>query len=137
MNRYLCMLLLASQPFASALTHAPKPKNAEVALAYKHKLPIVTGNSIKGTRVQYGPGGYSPAHSHPNPADIYATVPEGAIRSRVDLSTMTYKAGQRFSELPGDRHGMGSNASKIMSARLLVVFVVNTNEMELARPLRM
>jgi quercetin dioxygenase-like cupin family protein len=41
------------------------------------------------------------------PFGNYATVLEGAIRSQVnDRPVTTYKAGQSFSELPGDRHGV-------------------------------
>jgi hypothetical protein len=45
-----------------------------------------------------------------------------------------YKAGQSFSELPGDRHGVSANASKTKPAKLLAVFVVDTNETELTAP---
>jgi quercetin dioxygenase-like cupin family protein len=38
----------------------------------------------------------------------------------------TYKAGQSFSELPGDRHGVSANASKTKPAKLLAVFAVDT-----------
>jgi Cupin domain len=83
--------------------------------------------------VEYGPGGYSPGHTHPKSAFIYATVLEGAIRSQVnDGPVTTYKAGQSFSELPGDRHGVSANAS---TAKLLAVFVVDTNETELTIPI--
>jgi hypothetical protein len=85
--------------------------------------------------VEYGPGGYSPGHTHPKSAFIYATVLEGAIRSQVnDGPVTTYKAGQSFSELPGDRHGVSANASKTKPAKLLAVFVVDTNETELTIP---
>jgi len=91
--------------------------------------------SIKGVLVEYGPGGYSPGHTHPKSAFIYATVLEGAIRSQVnDGAVTTYKAGQSFSELPGDRHVVSANASKTKSAKLLAVFVVDTNETELTIP---
>ena len=46
----------------------------------------------------------------------------------------TYKAGQSFSELPGDRHGVTANASKTKPAKLRAVFVVDTNETELTTP---
>ncbi len=36
---------------------------------------------------------------------------------------MAYKAGQSFSELPGDRHVVSANASKTKPAKLLAVFV--------------
>ncbi len=47
----------------------------------------------------------------------------------------TYKAGQNFSELSGDRHGVSANASKTRPAKLLAVFVVDTNETDLTIPL--
>lgn len=46
----------------------------------------------------------------------------------------TYKAGQSFSELPGDRHDVSANASATDPAKLLAVFVVDTNETELTTP---
>jgi quercetin dioxygenase-like cupin family protein len=80
------------------------------------------------------PGGYSPGHTHPKSAVVCATVLEGAIRSQVNDGPMTtYGAGQSFSELPGDRHGV-ANASKTKPAKLLAVFVVDTNETELTIP---
>ena len=45
-----------------------------------------------------------------------------------------YTAGQSFSELPGDRHGVSANASETQPAKLLAVFVVDTNETELTIP---
>jgi len=85
--------------------------------------------------VEYGPGGYSPGHTHPKSPFIYATVLEGAIRSQVnDGPVATDEAGQSFSELPGDRHGVSANASKTKPAKLLAVFVVDTNETELTIP---
>ena len=87
-----------------------------------------------GTR-EYGPGGYSPCHTHPKSAFIYATVLEGAIRSQVNNGPVTtYEAGQSFSEMLGDRHGVSANASETKPAKLLAVFVVDTNEMQLTTP---
>ena len=85
--------------------------------------------------VEYGLGGYSPSHTHAKFAFIYATVLEGAIRSKVnDGPVTTYKAGDSFSELPGDRHGVSANASERQPAELLSVFVLDTNETELTIP---
>ena len=136
MKRILCSLLLATLPFGVALADAPRSKNAKVTLVYQHELPNVPGKSIKGVLVEYGPGGSSPGHLHPKSAFIYATVLEGAIRSKVnDGPVTTYTAGQSFSELPGDRHVVSANASKTKPAKLLAVFVVDTNETELTVPL--
>jgi quercetin dioxygenase-like cupin family protein len=136
MKRILCLLLIATLPFGRALADAPESRDAKVTLVYQHELPNVPGKSIKGVLVEYGPGGYSPGHAHAKSAFIYATVLEGAIRSQVnDGPVTTYTAGQSFSELPGDRHGVSANASETKPAKLLAVFVVNTNEKELTVPL--
>ena len=130
MKRILCSLLVATMPFGIVLADTQKPKNAKVTLAYQHELPNVPGKSIKGVLVEYGPG-----HTHPKSAFIYATVLEGAIRSQVNDGPVTvYKVGQSFSELPGDRHGVSANASETKPAKLLAVFVVDTNETELTIP---
>jgi quercetin dioxygenase-like cupin family protein len=135
MKRILCSLLVLALPFGSVLADTPKAKNARVTLVYQHDLPNVPGKSIKGVLVEYGPGDYSPGHTHAKSAFIYATVLEGAIRSQVNNGPVTtFKAGQSFSELPGDRHAISANASETEPAKLLAVFVVDTNETELTIP---
>jgi quercetin dioxygenase-like cupin family protein len=135
MKRILCSLLVATLPFCSVLADTPKEKNAKVTLVYQHALPNVPGKSVKGVLVEYGPGGFSPGHTHPKSAFIYATVLQGAIRSQVnDGPVTTYNAGQSFTELPGDRHAVSANASKTRPAKLLAVFVVDTTETELTIP---
>jgi quercetin dioxygenase-like cupin family protein len=111
-------------------------KNPKATLVYDHALPNVPGKSIKGVLVEYSPGGASPGHTHPKSAFIYATVLEGAIRTSVNNGpVVTYRAGQNFSEMPGDRHTLDENASKAEPAKLLAVFVVDTDEKELLTPL--
>jgi quercetin dioxygenase-like cupin family protein len=106
-----------------------------VTLVYSHELPNVPGKSIKGVLVEYGPGGYSPGHTHPQSTFIHATVLEGAIRSQVNDGPVTvYKAGESFSEMPGDRHAVSANASETEPAKLLAVFVVDSNVTELTIP---
>src|SRR5258706_179258 len=135
MKRTLCSLLVATLPFGSVLADTPKEKNAKVTLVYQHELPNVPGKSMKGVLVEYGPGGHSPGHTHPKSAFIYATLLEGAIRSQVNDGPVTiYQAGESFSELPGDRHAVSANASQTQPAKLLAVFVVDTNETDLTIP---
>ena len=134
MKRVLCLVLVATLQFGSAFAEAPKEKNVKISLVYQHELPNVPGKSIKGVLVEYGPGGYSPAHTHGN-AFIYATVLEGAIRSQINDGPVTiYDTGQSWSELPGDRHSVSANASETKPAKILAVFVVDTNEKELTTP---
>jgi quercetin dioxygenase-like cupin family protein len=128
----VCASLVATLGVGSAIA---ADENAKVTLIYEHALPNVPGKSIKGVLVEYGPGGSSPAHTHPKSAFIYATVLEGAIQSSVnDGPVVTYRTGQSFSEMPGDLHSVSANASKTQSAKLLAVFVVDTDEKELTTP---
>ena len=128
----ICAPLVATIGVGSGLA---ADNNAKVTLVYEHALPNVPGKSIKGVLVEYGPGGTSSAHTHPKSAFIYATVLEGAIRSSVnDGPVVTYRSGQSFSEMPGDLHSVSENASKTAPAKLLAVFVVDTDEKELTTP---
>jgi quercetin dioxygenase-like cupin family protein len=128
----VCAVIVGSIGVGAAIA---SDKNAKVTLVYEHALPNVPGKSIKGVLVEYAPGGSSPAHTHPKSAFIYATVLEGAIRSSVnDGPVVTYRSGQSFSEMPGDRHSVSENASKTEPAKLLAVFVVDTDEKELTMP---
>jgi quercetin dioxygenase-like cupin family protein len=128
----VCALIVAALGVGSGMA---ADKNSKVTLVYEHALPNVPGKSIKGVLVEYGPGGTSSAHTHPKSAFIYATVLEGAIRSLVNNGpVVTYRAGQSFSEIPGDRHSVSENASKTEPAKLLAVFVVDTDEKELTTP---
>ena len=128
----VCAPLVATLGVSSGIA---ADKNAKVTLVYEHALPNVPGKSIKGVLVEYGPGGTSSAHTHPKSAFIYATVLEGAIRSSVNNGpAVTYRAGESFSEMPGDRHSVSENASKTEPAKLLAVFVVDTDEKELTTP---
>ena len=47
-----------------------------------------------------------------------------------DGPVITYRAGQNFPEMPGDRHTLDENASKTEPAKLLAVFVVHTDTKE-------
>ena len=137
---YAAAALSASLTTASAHDVA-KPglaydtKDANVTLVYEHPLPDVPGKSVKGVLVEYGPGGYSSAHTHAKSALIYATVLEGAIQSAINGGeTKTFTVGQNFTELPGDRHDVSANASKTTPAKLLAVFVVDTDDAVLTTP---
>src|SRR5215207_2181914 len=128
-RRFLCAAALATVSVTGALAADASDDKSKVTLVYDQVLPNVPGKSIRGVLVEYEPGGSSPAHTHPNSAFIYATVLEGAMRSQVnDGPVITYHAGESFSELPGDHHGVSANASDVEPMRLLAVFVVDTNE---------
>jgi quercetin dioxygenase-like cupin family protein len=138
MNRnFFYTLVLTAGCISGASAHAADDDKSKVTLVYDHALPNVPGKSIKGVLVEYQPGGTSSAHIHPKSAFIYATILEGAIRSQVnDGPVTTYHAGESFSEMPGDRHAVSENASTTEPARLLAVFVVDTDEKNLTTPIK-
>jgi quercetin dioxygenase-like cupin family protein len=110
----------------------PGAKSAKVTQVYQRALPGVPGKSIKGVVVEYGPGGYSPSHTHAKSAIIYATVIEGAVRSQVnDGPVVTYQTGQNWTEMPGDHHRTSANASETQPAKILAVFIVDDVDAEL------
>ena len=130
----VCVLTVAAVGVRSGI--AADDKGPKVTLVYDHALPNVPGKSMKGVLVEYGPGVASTGHMHPRSAFIYASVLEGAIRTSVnDGPVVIYRAGQNFSEMPGDRHTLDENASKTEPAKLLAVFVVDTDEKQLLTPL--
>jgi quercetin dioxygenase-like cupin family protein len=135
LTKLLCVVALAALSVAGASAADVSNDKSKVTLVFDHPLPNVPGKSMKAVLVEYQPGGSSPAHTHPASAFIYATVLEGAIRSKVnDGPEKIYHAGESFSENPGDHHGVSANASDSEPARLLAVFVVDTNEQNLTTP---
>jgi quercetin dioxygenase-like cupin family protein len=138
MTRSFLLAAMLAATFLTAVSGTSMAgETSKVTLVYEHELPNVPGKSIRGVLVEYGPGGFSEGHTHPSSAFIYATVLEGAIRSQVnDGPVKVYRAGQNFSEMPGDRHGVSANDSQTEPARLLAVFVVDTGEKELVYPLK-
>ena len=82
----LVCLLAATLPFGSVVAAAPKSKTPKVTLVYQHELPNCPGKSIKGVLVEYGPGGYSPAHTHAKSAFIFrpCSRERSAVRSTTD-----------------------------------------------------
>lgn len=122
----------AHEPEAARL---PGSRNATVTMVYDQAIPGLPGKSMRGVVVEYGPGGYSPSHRHARSATIYATVLEGAVRSQVNGGPVrTYRAGENWTEFPGDHHGVSANASDTQPARILAVFVNDTAESELTIP---
>ena len=98
-------------------------KNFEAA------IPNIPAKSLIALEVDYAPGAASPAHTHAKSAFIYAYVISGAIESKVNEGeTRIYRAGESWSEPPGAIHSISRNASKTEPAKLLAVFVPDTND---------
>lgn len=131
----LCSAAIGLLLAGGAAGHDAAGNEAKVTVVFDHALPNVKGKSMKRVLVEYQPGGSSAAHTHPQSAFIYATVLKGAIRSKVnDGPEKTYRAGENFAEMPGDRHAVSANASSTEPASLLAVFVVDTAETNLVTP---
>lgn len=132
-TRFLLAAAFAALALNSASAADPAP--GKVTLVFDRALPNVPGKSMRGVLVEYGPGAASPAHTHPKSAFIYATVLEGAVRIRVnDEPEKIYKAGENFVEEPGSFHAVSANASDSQPAKLLAVFVLNSDETDLVTP---
>ena len=81
-RQFLYAAALGTVCVSAAAARNASDDKSKVTLVYDQVLPNVPGKSIRGVLVEYEPGGSSPAHTHPRSAFIYATVLEGAIRSR-------------------------------------------------------
>jgi quercetin dioxygenase-like cupin family protein len=133
----IALLLLVSASLLSANVAAEEgaPPASKVTQILDRELPNVPGKSMRAVLVEYGPGAASPSHRHPSSAFIYATVLEGEIRSKVnDNPEHVYKAGESWTEVPGDHHKVSANASSTKPARLLAIFVVDTSEKDILIP---
>ncbi|AYD66089.1 MAG: cupin domain-containing protein [Pseudomonadales bacterium] len=98
-------------------------------------IPNIPGKSLTAVVVDYAPGAASPAHKHANSAFIYAFVVSGDIESQVDDGPKRiYHAGESFFEEPGAVHRISANASETKPAKLLAVFVTDSNDKALTTP---
>lgn len=132
LKRFVSILTFSALAImAAAATERPAGK---ITTVFDRPLPHVPGKSLRSVLVEYGPGAGSPAHTHAKSAFIYATVLEGSVRSSVNGSPeKVYKTGENWVEEPGAFHGVSANASDTQPARILAVFVVDTDDTELTR----
>lgn len=136
MNRATLLLTAAASLIATSVgAHETLAPGAKVSVVFDQALPNVPGKSMRAVLVEYEPGAGSPSHRHPTSAFIYARVLEGAIRSKVnDEPEHTYKAGESWTEKPGDHHQVSHNASDTQPAKLLAIFVVDTSDRKIVIP---
>jgi quercetin dioxygenase-like cupin family protein len=128
---YAALAIVAAAPAAA---HSVGDK---VTTNFAQTIPDIPGKSLIAFVVDYPPGGASAPHIHAKSSFIYAYVVSGAIESKVnDGATRVYKAGESWSEPPAASHPISRNASKTQSAKLLAVFVVDTDEKELTTPVK-
>ena len=104
---------------------------------FEATIPNIPGKSLIAVEVNYPPGAASPPHTHARSSFIYAYVISGALESKVnDGETHIYRAGESWSEPPGATHSISRNASTTEPAKLLAVFVLDTNDNPLTTPIK-
>lgn len=122
---------IALMVLPAAIASADDPQSS-VTVVFDQELPNAPGMSMRVVLVEYPPGGASPSHTHPATAFIYATVLEGAIRSKVnDGPEEVFEAGESWTEMPGDHHVVSANASDSEPAKLKAVFILESSETNL------
>jgi quercetin dioxygenase-like cupin family protein len=104
---------------------------------FDQAIPNIPGKSLIVIEVDYAPGAASVPHTHAKSAFIYAYVLSGEIESKVnDGATRIFKAGESWSEPPNATHSVSRNPSRTSPARLLAVFVVDTDDKALTTPVK-
>jgi quercetin dioxygenase-like cupin family protein len=126
---------LATLAFAVATPASAHGGDESVTTNFEQAIPNIPGKSLVALIVDYPPGGTSVPHTHAQSAFIFAHVISGEIESKVnDGATRIYKAGESWSEPPAASHPVSRNASKSQPARLLAVFVVDSDDRNLTTP---
>jgi quercetin dioxygenase-like cupin family protein len=108
-----------------------------VTPTFQQPITNIPGKSLIAVVVDYTPGGASPSHIHAKSAFIFGYVLSGEIESQVnDGPKRVYREGESFYETPGSRHSVSRNASQTKPAKLLAVFVVDTDDKPLTTPVQ-
>jgi quercetin dioxygenase-like cupin family protein len=114
---------------AVATPAAAQSSGEMVTPNFEHAIPNIPGKSLLAVVVDYAPGGASHSHTHARSAFIYAYVVSGVVESQVnDGPRLVYHVGESFHELPGAHHVVSRNASATEPAKLLAMFVVDTDD---------
>jgi quercetin dioxygenase-like cupin family protein len=121
----------------AAATPATAQVGQKVTPHFEQTIPNIPGKSLVAVVVDYAPGGASPAHTHAKSAFIFAYVLSGEIESQVnDGPKRVFRSGESFYETPGSLHAVSRNASNTEPAKLLAVFVVDSNDKQLTTPVK-
>ena len=125
----------AAVAIATAMPAAAQGRGETITPHFEQAIPNIPGKSLVALVLDYAPGGASPSHTHAKSAFIFAYVLSGEIESQVnDGPKRVYRAGKNWYETPGSIHRVSRNASKTEPAKLLAVFVVDTEDKKLTTP---
>jgi quercetin dioxygenase-like cupin family protein len=126
----------AAAAIAVAMPAAAHDAGSVVTPSFTQAISNIPGKSLIAVVVDYPPGGASLPHSHAASAFIFAYVLSGQIESQVnDGPRRVYRTGESFHETPGSSHPVSRNASKTEPAKLLAVFVVDSDDTNLTTPI--
>src|ERR1700710_538055 len=126
-----------SSVIATATPSAAQDGGQKVTPQLAQAISNIPGKSLIAVVVDYAPGGASPSHTHATSAFIFAYVLSGEIESQVnDGPKKVFRAGESFYETPGSLHALSRNASTTDPAKLLAVFVVDSDDKELTTPVK-
>ena len=126
--RFIVGAAVTAVAIATTTPAAAHGVGEKVAPHFAQTIPNIPGKSLVALVVDYAPGGASPSHTHAKSAFIFGYVLSGEIESQVnDGPRRVYRAG---------RHPVSRNASKTRPAKLLAVFVVDTDDKELTTPVK-
>jgi len=127
----------AAIAIATAVPAAAQDGGETITPHFEQAIPNIPGKSLVALIVDYTPGGASPPHIHAKSAFVFAYVLSGEIESQVnDGPKRVYRAGESFYETPGSSHPVSRNASNTHPAKLLAVFVVDSNDKALTTPVK-
>ena len=124
MPRPISRLAGCAIALAAVVAHA-----GPVTPRFEHAIPNLPGKSLVAVEVTFAPGEVSKPHHHAGSAFIYAYVLSGTIRSQVEGEPPhDYHAGDSWYEAPGAHHVQARNLSTSQPAKLLAVFVVDSDD---------
>jgi quercetin dioxygenase-like cupin family protein len=128
LTRWISPLIAGAIAFGPAIARAGTgvPK-------FAHAIPNLPGKSVVAIEVSFAPGEASRPHHHARSAFIYVYVLAGTIRSQVEGEpARDYRAGDSWFEPPGAHHVQSRNLSATQPAKLLAVFVVDSDDRPLS-----
>lgn len=102
------------------------PSRAREQVISCEKLPHVPGKSITTTLVDFPPGIVVPRHRHAGSVTAY--VLKGTLNSQLDSNPMgTFGPGGSWFEPPGTLHTYVGNPSATEPARIMAIFVADSD----------
>jgi len=125
-NKATAALILATAAAMICTFAGAEPQPVRRTELLKTNLPEMDGKEMQVWMGELSPGAATGKHVHPTPRFVY--VVEGAVVLELDgKAPQTFRAGQAFVEMPGERHKL-RNASTTEPAKALGFQYANKNQ---------